>query len=330
MALSDNLHAIHFSVDLFEEFVEAVVGWEVDFRQLGPAAAPFRLSQLLCPDFLYSRAEFGCRFHQLGGPQLGHRTFALAGQDCSPFSWCGQRIARTSLIVFPSAGDFEAVSEVAFNNHTLSLSERVLRSVAERKFGQPLEEMLSAERAVHHHCGTSILRLRKKLELLARHIRAGTPHTGLVGSNPMLYAEQLATLVLDCVGSRGDGRFVEKHSQRRRALRDALQLIKEQPEQATDVVDLVAHCGVSRRTLEYAFSDALGLSPSAYLKTLALTRLNARLFAAEAGSHRVADIASELGFHHAGQLARDYFQLFGERPGDTLRRTAHLHRQQYR
>jgi AraC family ethanolamine operon transcriptional activator len=103
-------------------------------------------------------------------------------------------------------------------------------------------------------------------------------------------------------------------------LRAALQHIAGHRDGALDAASLASSCGVSRRTLEYAFRDSIGVSPSAYLKALALRELNADLFRARAKEHRISELASRRGFHHAGQLARDYFDMFGELPRDTLRR----------
>lgn len=81
---------------------------------------------------------------------------------------------------------------------------------------------------------------------------------------------------------------------------------------------------MSRRTLQYSFETILGISP---LRFLRVTRLNqVRRALAEAGEvgsgHTVTQISAEWGFWHAGQFAKDYKQLFGESPSDTLRRSA--------
>jgi AraC family ethanolamine operon transcriptional activator len=82
------------------------------------------------------------------------------------------------------------------------------------------------------------------------------------------------------------------------------------------VAELVALLGVSRRCLQYAFQDALGLNPASYLRTERLNRV--RKIMGEADS--VTEAATRFGFWHFGHFANDYRALFGERPSDTFRR----------
>jgi len=48
----------------------------------------------------------GSRFHELGGPVLDFRTFALQADNFSDFSWCGEAFHGYSLIVLPADGEF--------------------------------------------------------------------------------------------------------------------------------------------------------------------------------------------------------------------------------
>jgi AraC family ethanolamine operon transcriptional activator len=82
------------------------------------------------------------------------------------------------------------------------------------------------------------------------------------------------------------------------------------------VAELVALLGVSRRCLQYAFQDALGLNPASYLRAERLNRV--RQIMGEADS--VTEAATRFGFWHFGHFATDYRALFGERPSDTFRR----------
>ena len=82
------------------------------------------------------------------------------------------------------------------------------------------------------------------------------------------------------------------------------------------VAELVALLGVSRRNLQYAFQDALGLNPASYLRAERLNRV--RRVMGEADS--VTEAATRFGFWHFGHFANDYRALFGERPSETFKR----------
>jgi AraC-like DNA-binding protein len=86
------------------------------------------------------------------------------------------------------------------------------------------------------------------------------------------------------------------------------------------VSDLCRAAAVSERTLEYAFKEAMGLRPMAYLIRLRLHRVRQALLAANPGSTTVSAEALNWGFWHFGEFSRAYKQCFGELPSATLRR----------
>jgi len=86
------------------------------------------------------------------------------------------------------------------------------------------------------------------------------------------------------------------------------------------VSDLCEATGVSERTLQYAFKDILGLTPTAYLIRLRLHRARSDLRLASAKTTTVTEVALEWGFWHFGDFSKAYAQCFGELPSKTLRR----------
>jgi AraC family ethanolamine operon transcriptional activator len=76
--------------------------------------------------------------------------------------------------------------------------------------------------------------------------------------------------------------------------------------------------GVSQRTLEYAFKQAMGLTPGKYLGVLRLNGAHHALSGAQRGEHTVTEIALNWGFTHMGRFSAYYSALFGETPSMTL------------
>jgi AraC family ethanolamine operon transcriptional activator len=77
---------------------------------------------------------------------------------------------------------------------------------------------------------------------------------------------------------------------------------------------------VSRRTLEYAFREQIGLSPMELLRRLRLHAVRRALHAAESGDATVAQIAAAQGFYHPGRFAAEDRTTFGEYPSVRLNR----------
>jgi AraC family transcriptional regulator, ethanolamine operon transcriptional activator len=84
--------------------------------------------------------------------------------------------------------------------------------------------------------------------------------------------------------------------------------------------ELCAAANVSERTLQNAFNDIMGMSPTTYLHRLRLHRARDELRKAESGSMTVTDVAMNWGFWQFGEFSRAYKNCFGELPSRTLKR----------
>jgi AraC family ethanolamine operon transcriptional activator len=73
---------------------------------------------------------------------------------------------------------------------------------------------------------------------------------------------------------------------------------------------------VSRRTLEYTFQEAAGMSPHAYI---AAVRLDAVRRALKSSSDSIGDIAARYGIWHLGRLAGQFREAFGMLPSEMRR-----------
>lgn len=84
------------------------------------------------------------------------------------------------------------------------------------------------------------------------------------------------------------------------------------------IAELCVQLGMSRRTLQYAFHDALNLNPIAYLRAVRLNHVRRELRHEES----VTSAATKWGFWHFSSFAQDYRTMFGELPSVTAKRNA--------
>jgi transcriptional regulator GlxA family with amidase domain len=89
-------------------------------------------------------------------------------------------------------------------------------------------------------------------------------------------------------------------------------------ENGVHITELCEIAGVSERTLQYAFKEAMGMTPISYLTRLRLHRARQSLRAANHGTTTVTAEALRWGFWHFGEFARAYRECFGELPSATL------------
>lgn len=312
------------SFELFEQMVESVIGWQLEFRQLGPATNPYWLEQAVSRQMLYSRARFDCHFRQVGVTKYGARTFSLLARGSSDFRWCGEAVDRSCLLVMPQTGEFESVSSPGFDLHNLTLAQPLLERVAGEQFQLPLQQIIDSERVFCRNAGDALEQLRQMLETLSAQVRRAS----LDGGPPAplninrRVEETLAYLALACLARGALATPQGPRGKRMKILAAALSIIDSDKGASPSVPELVRKLGVSRRTLENAFRDGLGLSPAAYLKASRLRGLSRNLLLANPSTHSVAELVAAHGFNHQGQLAADYRRMFGELPSATLRRQA--------
>ncbi|MGA0609362.1 helix-turn-helix domain-containing protein [Caldimonas sp. KR1-144] len=108
-------------------------------------------------------------------------------------------------------------------------------------------------------------------------------------------------------------------SARRRLVAQVHERLEAAPERVPSVPELCEALHVSRRTLQYAFEDEVGLGPLAYLRSVRLNGVR-RLLRAAAPGMTVQRAAAQWGFWNLSAFALDYRRQFGERASQTLAR----------
>ena len=101
----------------------------------------------------------------------------------------------------------------------------------------------------------------------------------------------------------------------------ALEYIHAQDICKLTVSDLVNGIHASSRSLQYCFSDLLGLSPKNYIIKLRMNAIRKELLEAEPGSTTLTELANKYGILNVGRFKQEYEAHFNETPRATLQRT---------
>lgn len=91
----------------------------------------------------------------------------------------------------------------------------------------------------------------------------------------------------------------------------------DQPLTLADICQAVC---ASQRSIQYGFQEMLGMGPMAFVKVQRLHGIRRALLYADPKPETVAHIAHQWGFWSLGHFSRDYKQMFGELPSQTLQR----------
>ncbi|HEF4737635.1 helix-turn-helix domain-containing protein [Burkholderia multivorans] len=230
---------------------------------------------------------------------------------------CGERSGRDSLHVFSSLPEFEFYSP---DHHVLvnveiepdKLQSERLRALANSLRAKVLAPVvpMSAETA-------------ETLRTLLRHmLAASTESPGARDEDVQARIELLERTVLFALSEivqDSPQATVNGRATRYWALVHAVQERLQDPAMCPlTIAELCVQLDMSRRTLQYAFHQALNLNPVAYLRAVRLNHVRRELRRGES----VTSAATRWGFWHLGNFAQDYRTMFGELPSVTTKRYA--------
>jgi AraC family transcriptional regulator, ethanolamine operon transcriptional activator len=106
---------------------------------------------------------------------------------------------------------------------------------------------------------------------------------------------------------------------RTRYVRRACDYVESHLHDGINAEALANACGVSLRTLEYAFADVLNIRLHEYIKGRRLNAARHDLMRCQSLGLSVSRVALDYGFSHLSLFAKSYCNFFGELPSDTLR-----------
>ncbi len=169
---------------------------------------------------------------------------------------------------------------------------------------------------------------RVRLQELVRQILQEVSRSPAIVANPSS-SESIRISVLDalaevCSTHEAMERAPYRNRRHYKIVREVRQHLLQRQEETINVVDLCQRFEISRRTLQYAFQNVMGMNPNAYMRTIRLNGVRRCLRDPGSGVTSVQQAAADWGFWHLSQFARDYRELFGELPSERLKRRSAL------
>ena len=235
-----------------------------------------------------------------------------------PQMWCGMDIEPPSLLIMSTGREMRSVLEPNFRSVEFYFRER---DIADHPLGQTLRRnsrdpersvVRIAEQAANH------------LHVLANTVTTeiGTlDHESSARWFHSAIQHRILNLLFSIIQPHFENSPHEAPKQRRPRRLNLTVAALEQIERAGDgaigVSDLHLQLGVSRRTLELAFADVLGISPAQYVLAYRLNFTRSMLLTK---GERVTKSAELAGFRDGSRFAYQYRRLFGELPSQTLSR----------
>lgn len=167
----------------------------------------------------------------------------------------------------------------------------------------------------------ALSRLRSLVQEILREVSSTPELLQHATSRESIRISMLDALTSISHGGEENHRLKASQLNHYKIVRDVRRYLLEDPNRAITVPELCKVFGASRRTLQYAFQDVLGMAPNAYLRMLRLNGVRRALRDAKPGCVSVQQVAANWGFWHLSQFAHDYRSLFGELPSERLKRS---------
>jgi AraC family ethanolamine operon transcriptional activator len=232
---------------------------------------------------------------------------------------CGQTSHRDGLHVFSGDGGFEFLSP---DKHVVVNLEIEPGAIGDERVRSQLDEITSLLGTKPGVLNVDPARLQGFREVL-KHLLdavAATPtlldDVGVAASFEKSVIFGLAETLQGMQHADPHGNVEARTARNWQLVRGIREVVEESPDCPLSVAELCARFHASRRTLQYAFEDTLGVNPSAYIRAVRLDHVRREL----RGSGSVTEVATRWGFWHFGNFSNEYRGQFGELPSETWRR----------
>jgi AraC family ethanolamine operon transcriptional activator len=298
-----------------EQFSKAV-RWNLDFRQIDPGPLNAKAILLGNEAILVLRFEFNRGFHQIGRPPEGLMTFGFPDKESGVLRWNGIETPPGVLINFNYETMLDCVTPPNFGGYVLSFKKEPLSMAAERlglgpNFIDDIEnKQFWDPKGDEHH---QLRQFLQALEMVA--LEDDNEHLGLWKN---VFNYDLPTLLVRILVMNNSTQPLTGPSFRTSAMSRAISILKDYEHNPVNVEALCVLVGVSWATLQRAFTEEFGITPSKYIKSRRLAGVQSELIKIGPGAV-ISDVANHWGFWHMGSFASDYRKQFGELPSETLR-----------
>jgi AraC-like DNA-binding protein len=201
----------------------------------------------------------------------------------------------------------------------LMIPGRVLERALEAMLDRPLSEPIAFSPAMDVTSGAG----RAWLDALRLIERQANYRDGLLDRAPA--TGHLERLLVDGLLLAQPHNYTDALGEPRRpaappSVRQAIDLMRDRPEQPWTTAALARSVAVSARSLQDGFARSVGVPPTRYLRDVRLDRVHGDLRSADPRTATVSQVADRWGFLYLSRFAAAYREKFGESPSETLRR----------
>ena len=294
----------------------AIAGWHQVYRQMTPGRFKGTVTQVLYDDFHFFRETTNRRVAQTGVAPAGRTSLAVPLSMPLAGTFQGQPIDGYALLALRAGEDFKFHTPEGMGLVGISAASDLVDELCEVEFGA------AGGRKLHHVTRLSDAQgvvLGARLSSLIDEAQRN-PGCLEYAATRRMFRDAMLGMFLDALDQAvGAERRDITHATYSDIVRRCERHLRERPEEPVTVLELCRALRCSRRTLQTSFQRVADVTPVGYLRTIRLNAVRRMLRTTTAQQLGVGEAAASWGFTHLGYFAREYRDLFGELPSQTLR-----------
>ncbi len=298
-----------------EDLREAVPGAELEVTQLSASPCRGTLAHAIFDDLALTLGRCTGDLRLRGVMAAGAVTLVLALDPAPGATEWGYDVLAGDLLILPEGGEREARQQGVAGYAAVTAPLEALRRRAAafdhladaRHWGACARLRPQTSLALPYEVKARLEVLTWEGNLLTPQAQAGL-RDGVV--------DGFLTALAD--GARGEPRR-QGWINSARILRQVEDYLDHRPGRGAPIAELCQALSLSRRTLNRAFEEGLGVGPRTYLRLRALSAARKALIAGRDGGASVTQVALDHGFWELGRFSVAYRAMFGESPSQTLK-----------
>lgn len=307
--------------DVLEQ-ASALPFWSQDYTQLDKGQFSGSITSIACEGVQIFREAMNRSVDELASAPPDSYVIGLPTIIEGEALWSGSKLSKNSLITLDVNDELLFRTSHSSEITAAVISEERLEEYAERVEKVDLRPMMTKVNPVEALPPEIQSRLLATLyigtEHLAKNIEQGIshPHSWRHFEDSVLNICVQALIAASNNNSRHHEYRVHRY-----IVKSVRDLTLAQNLDPLTIGDICTTLNISRRTLNHAFQQVLGITPVAYMRNIRLHKIRAELQYKSQQINNIACVASHWGFWHMSLFSRYYRELFGECPSETLERS---------
>ncbi|MEQ9622008.1 MAG: helix-turn-helix domain-containing protein [Coleofasciculus chthonoplastes F1-TOW-03] len=305
--------------DDIDAFAEAIKPLDIKVDQLTPGGFLGTVNFANFGSLEFTHINQNQMVRAIGSKSAHGLVFAIALQaEQTPVVSHGCPIKKQDIFGFDPNRENDVM--VGKNAHIViaTVNKQAFHSLAE-KMGYYLGQRFMNQNYQRLHAA-SLPPLKAYYQQIA-HILSSQRSLLMQSEMQSLVREDFLPLLINTLGNSTTNNRQQPKTFRRYALvKKAEAVARAYRDQPLTLQQLGDELGTSSTALFYGFQEMFGMSPMAYIKIQRLNGVSRALKKADSKTETVMGVALKWGFWSAGHFSRDYKEMFGESPSQTLRR----------